>query len=513
MLSPYQNFKKIIRRKNDIYITTQDLQNFPKPIQKKKRKKKIILLFIGLLMLIICSYGIFLFTKVHRVSQQISENRPSLVDDLQATATLLRLSIAKNQRGLLRGEESGRINILLLGAAGEHNAGGNLTDTIMLMSIDSKNKKLSLLSLPRDLYVSIPKTGAYTKINSLYSYGLRNNEGSKYIIQSVEEITGQRVDYHLIVNYDAFKDIIDSIGGIHVTVERDLLDTRFPGPNYSYETFEIKKGFHTLDGNTALKYVRERHDDPQGDFGRAKRQQQVIQAVKDRLFSVQTLFNVLAINKILDSVEKNIRTDIALTDTEGFLQLSKEIDMQHINNVVIDAWKKESLLKVSHVDLGDTRAFILVPRVGNYSEIKQTAETIFDANATKDRAGRIAAEDARITIVNRSGSRTLESKIYDLLKNKMVLSQVSISHESNPDEKLGETTIIDHSHMSKLYTLDALIKRLPATLSQNTLSSSSTDDITLLLGSDLIEAYRYDDDSIDDFNNAQDSQIYLNFLK
>lgn len=515
MLSPYQSFKKNARRKNDLYITSQDLQDLPTPTQKKsKRAKKIILSLLGVVVLLvgIGGYGTFLFLKVHRVSQQISTNKPSLTDDLRATASLLKLNITESTRESLQGEKSGRINILLLGAAGKHDAGSDLTDTIMLMSIDSRNKKISLLSLPRDLYVRIPKTNAYTKINSLYAYGLRSDAGPQYIIQSVEEITGQTVNYHLIVNYDAFREIIDSIGGIHVTVQRDILDTRFPGPNYSYETFEIKKGFHTLDGNTALKYVRERHDDPEGDFGRAKRQQQVIQAVKNRLFSVQTLFNVLAINKILDSVGKNIRTDMALTDIESFLELSKEIDMQNINNVVIDAWKKDSLLKVSHVDLGGVRAFILVPRVGNYSEIKQSAETIFDANANKDRTERIASENARITIINRSGNRSLESKIYDLLKNKMSFSQTNIFHEPNPGEKLSQTIIIDHSQMSKLYTLDTLIKKLPATLSQDTSRVSADDDIMILLGSDLIDAYRYDDDSLDDFNNAQDNQASLNFL-
>lgn len=506
----YSGFKKIIHKKEDVYITGKDAQNFHQIVHRKRnRKLGIFFLLLTATAVALISYGTFFFFKVRSVSGQISTTETSLADDLKTTASLLRLG-GSRERKALEGEENGRINILLLGAAGEHDAGKNLTDTVMLMSIDAKDKKISLLSLPRDLYVRIPGANTYTKLNSLYAYGLRSNQGPNLTIQSVEEITGQKIHYHLIVNYDAFKEIIDSIGGINVTVERDLLDTRFPGPNYSYETFEIKKGLQKLDGQTALKYVRERHADPEGDFGRAKRQQQVIQAVKNRMFSLQTFFNVMAVNDILNAVGKNIRTDIALGELESFLTLSREVDMQHINNVVIDAWKKDSLLKVSHVQLGAARAFILVPRVGNYSEIRQSADTIFNAEAANERARRIANENARITIVNRSGNHALESKIHDLVKNKLSISQTRLSHESNNQGTLARTTIINHSKTNTLYTLDELLKKLPATLSAEDYPADDN-DLTIILGADLIDPYQYDEDSLEDFNNAQDDQSYLTF--
>lgn len=130
-----------------------------------------------------------------------------------------------------------------MGAAGEHNPGKNLTDTIMVMSIDTKNKRMALLSLPRDLYVKIPDDGRMTKINNVYQYGLSSDQGIEPIKKTVSDITGLAMNYYLIVDFDAFTKIIDQIGGVNVTVERDILDTRYPGPNYSYQTFELSKSF------------------------------------------------------------------------------------------------------------------------------------------------------------------------------------------------------------------------------------------------------------------------------
>ena len=117
-----------------------------------------------------------------------------------------------------------------------------------------------------------------------------------------------------------------------------------------------------MDGNTALMYVRERHDDPLGDFGRAKRQQVVLQAAKNKLFSIQTLLNPLALNDLLNNLGDNIKTDIGLDDLESFLYWSKVSDTQNITNAVVDAWNPDSLLKVSHVTVGNFTGIYLDPQ-------------------------------------------------------------------------------------------------------------------------------------------------------
>jgi ribosomal protein S6 len=307
----------------------------------------------------------------------------------------------------------------------------------------------------------------------------------------------------VVVDFDAFAKIVDDVNGLNIMVERDIYDTSYPGPNYSYETFALKKGAHLLNGDTALKYVRERHDDPEGDFGRAKRQQQVLQSLKNRLFSMQTLFNVVALSKILDTLGDNIKTDMAFDDIEQFIRLSKIIDTQNINNVVVDAWKEDSLLKVSHVMLGDSRAFILIPRIGNYREIQDVAENIFNQAELKKRQSDIINENATIEIINKSNEKELPYKIKKLLIERLRMKNVQIVPNEN-DEISNISTVSNNSDIEKIFTLDELIKKLPATLDPQ--KNSSANDITIILGTDLAKIYQYEEDSIDDLNSAQDNQ-------
>lgn len=505
------------QEQRELFISRQESQKldekYEKRFKEKKELKKIALPIFILLVIFIISYLGYFSWKTISISNKMQGVQKSQPATLAQNMRALISPIAPSSTNPLRGEKDGRINILLLGAAGQQNAGRDLTDTIMIMSIDTKNKKVALLSLPRDLYVNIPKTQTYTKINSVYKIGLGQSLGVGPIRETVERITGIQINYYLIVNFDGFKKIIDDIDGINIVSEKDLYDTTYPGPNYSYETFSLSKGFHKLNGDIALKYVRERHSDPEGDFGRAKRQQQVIQAVKNKLFSMETFFNVGKLNDVMTTLGDNIKTDIPLEDFGSFINLSKNVDTQNINNVVVDAWKPDSLLKVSHVAVGNVMAFILVPRVGNYSEIKDLAQNIFDQAELKRRAQAISDEDARIEIINQSGDAQLPNKIKKLLTENLNLKNVQISQGTSQTIS-QQTTVADKSNSSKIFTTDELIKKLPATLSLSVASGTDHEaDLIITLGKDLIDTYRFETDSIEDYNKAQDSQANFDFLK
>lgn len=493
--------------------TTQ--KTLSKVIQKKRKENRfrnfgriLLIMFLALIICLAAYFG-FLLWKTYAVSKKISitpQDSSFSKNIRNAVSTILPSS---DNNISLRGYEEGRINILLLGAAGEKKPGKNLTDTVMIMSIDTKNRRVSLLSLPRDMYVRIDDSQTYTKLNSVYQIGLSENNEAEYIKQTVREITGLDIHYYAVVNFDAFIQVIDKIGGIKVTVERDIYDARYPGPNYSYETFELKKGLQNLDGSTALKYVRERHDDPEGDFGRAKRQQQVIQAVKNKVFSAQTILNPIAISGILDSVGENIKTDLTLEELEQCLRLSRMVDMQNITNAVVDAWKPESLLKVSHVFVGGVNAFILVPRVGNYSEIQELAQNIFNQDVLKKRHENISAEDASVAIINRSDDHALPQKIRSLLTDRLGIENVRIEIENDSEEQ-SDSLIQDNTSGQKLFTLDELTKKLPAkfaTDNQVDIDKDSDYDFIIILGKDLVDIYKYEERSIEEFNEAQDDQV------
>lgn len=491
-------------------------------LEKGSKKRLWIKILAGIFLLAVflfLSGGIYFVWKISSVSQKITientENQESasLIKNVRSIIS----PITNSQENLktLAGESEGRINILLLGIAGEKNPGRNLTDTIMIMSLDTDSRKVALLSLPRDLYANIPGTSRWTKINSIYQYGLSNNLGIDPIKESVENITDLKIHYFLVMDFEGFKKIIDDIGGINVSVEKDIYDPRYPGPNYSYETFEIKKGLHNMDGETALKYARERHSDPEGDFGRAKRQQKVIQAAKNKIFSLKTFLNVFTFNKLLNTLENNIKTNIQLDEIESFIALSQKVDSQNIANAVVDAWKKDSLLKVSHVYYENTRVFILVPRVGNYSEIYDLARNIFDIDVIRRRQTEIEKEESSVAIINQSTDYNLAYKIKSLLEEDLEFKKVAILENTN-NQTRNQSSVFDLASGKKPFSLDEIIKKLPAKFGNNNdsdiINIENDYDFLILIGEDLREIYKFGEDSIEDLNNAEYDQIHLDLL-
>lgn len=462
-------------------------------------KKKI---FLGILVLLFLaalgatSFFLFKSLSVGR-SIQIQNTNTSIFSDMKNLAA----SYFTDKHPILKGEENGRINILLLGRAGEHYPGKNLTDTVMVMSIDTVSKKVALLSLPRDLYAPIPDTNLFTKINSLYQYGLSQDAGATPLRASVEEIIGQTIHYFFVLDFDGFEKIVDALGGISVDVVKDFYDPRYPGKNYSYETFEIKKGWQTLDGATALKYVRERHNDPEGDFGRAKRQQQVIQAIKDKAFSLGTFFNIFAVNKMLDALGESVKTDMAIDEMESFLKLARSLDTENVASVVVNAWQKESLLRVSHIQVGSVAAFILVPRVGNWSEINELSENIFRLDALKERRDKIVGEKATLTIFSSPENFSAAEKIKSII-SEMGFEKVSVSSSPALKNLPEQSMIVDRSGLRKPFSLDELIKKFflkkEAGFDTGILTEpmSNTSDFAIIIGSDLADKLSFDEESV-----------------
>ena len=460
-------------------------------------------------------YGGFFLYKINSLSNRISiDNKP-----ISLMNTLGSIIKSVDNTTELKKSPDGRINILLLGIAGKGKPGQNLTDTIMIASINLKTNQVALMSLPRDFYIASSEIGIQTKINSIYQIGLNetknDSEAINPLISSIKEVTSLDLHYYTILNFDGFKKIIDSIGGVNISNERDIYDARYPGPNYSYEVFELKKGFQHLDGEAALKYARERHSDPDGDFGRSKRQQQIIQAVKNKIFSTKTLFDINTLNNLFNALGDNIKTNVSPEELSSFFELTKKLDTVNVTNVAVDAWNKDSLLKVSHIFYGETAAFILVPRVGNYSEIQDLAQNIFDLNKIKRRREEIIKEDASIILINKSQNDTVANNIKKLLNENLVYKNVSIINDSSVRKFEEKTFVYDIIGGTKPFTLDELATRLPATVSYSlpekykNISEKNQPDLILVIGKDLISRYNIVEDSIEDFKKAQDDQEYF----
>ncbi len=262
-----------------------------------------------------------------------------------------------------------QINFLLLGAAGQGYDAPDLTDTILVARFEPNRQKVFLFSLPRDLLVKVPGQETWTKLNALYAIN-KNNKGHEfdYIKQKVQEITGLAIDHYILVDLATVKEIVDTLGGINVMVEKDLLDTTFPGPNHSYQTFEIKAGWRYFDGETALKYIRSRHSQ-RGDFDRIARQQEVLQVIKQKILSLN-FWDVSTFIKIFETIASRIKTDLSVWQMKEFWDKIKNIAGQDVIKTEID---NAELIETGQTNLGGVPASIVRPRAGleNYEEIKK----------------------------------------------------------------------------------------------------------------------------------------------
>ncbi|MEK9207226.1 MAG: LCP family protein, partial [Patescibacteria group bacterium] len=234
-----------------------------------------------------------------------------------------------------------RINLLLLGRGGGKHEGPNLSDTIIFASLDLKNPKVTLVSLPRDLW-SADLNG---RINSAYAVGETKRKGGGLVLSEsvVSKIIGQNIDYGIVIDFSGFVKAVDLMGGIDVNVDRAFDDYQYPIkgnenelcghteeevvtftasnsaetelPGFfpcRYEHLHFNKGLQHMDGETALKYVRSRHakGNEGTDFARSQRQEKTIKAFMDKVFSLQILVNPAKIVGLYSAVNGSIDTNI-----------------------------------------------------------------------------------------------------------------------------------------------------------------------------------------------------------
>ncbi len=268
------------------------------------------------------------------------------------------------------GPEEKRLDVLILGIRGEgekdvENAGGLLTDTILVASYDRDTKKAAMISIPRDLYIDLTMTAkngkqveVKGKINEMYEKGLANGGGIDMAEKVVSKITGTYIDKTVVFDFNAFKEIVDTLGGIDVYLEKPFKESS----QWGYE-FSLPAGSNHLNGEQALYYVRSRYST--NDFDRAKRQQEVIIAIKNKAFTLGFLTNPLKINSLLSNLKGNLRTDFQIWDINDILALAGSFNpKQAIKNYVIST---DNLVYQTKTAAGE---YILLPKDANYAGIK-----------------------------------------------------------------------------------------------------------------------------------------------
>ncbi len=339
-----------------------------KEAKKSKNKpwKVFLLVFLGLTLLFISGLGIFVckFPLVARAAYNFIAS-PS--DQVNTT--------------------NGRINILVMGKSGGNHEGADLTDSIILVSIPVSDGMAKTISIPRDLWLPNLKS----KINSVYYWG---NEGTAYFTKEetgggisftkkiVGDVVGQPIQYAVVVDFSAFKEIVDAFGGIEVNVENDFTDTLYPiegkendtcngDISYAcrYEAVTFYSGVQTMNGETALKFVRSRHaeGDEGTDIAREARQQKVIEAIKNKLTNPLKYLSPGNISVLLSIVEKYVETDIDYP-TAGIL-VRKVWDSSNIEQFTLPEEFLENPKATAEYD----NLYVFIPKAGNgnWSEIQK----------------------------------------------------------------------------------------------------------------------------------------------
>ncbi|PIT86120.1 MAG: hypothetical protein COU33_04915, partial [Candidatus Magasanikbacteria bacterium CG10_big_fil_rev_8_21_14_0_10_43_6] len=277
----------------------------------------------------------------------------------------------------LAGEGDDRINVLLLGMGGLGHDGPYLSDTIIIASIKPSTNQVALISIPRDLGVNIPGYGI-RKINHANAYGENEKEGwgAAFATEVIEKTFDIEIPYYIRLDFKAFEEIIDDVGGVKVDVERSFTDPLYPAANNLYQTVTFKAGVQNMEGKTALKYARSRHgNNGEGsDFARARRQQKILLALKEKLLSFGTLANPVRINNVITSLEEHLTTNLEFSEIVSFIKLARELENTQIRTIVLDN-SPENYLQNAFSSQG---AFILEPKSGNYNEINLAIKQIFD---------------------------------------------------------------------------------------------------------------------------------------
>lgn len=311
------------------------------------------------------------------------------------------------QREIVLKKTEDRVNVLFLGIGGGKHDGPLLTDTIIYVSIDPKLQRTTLISIPRDLWIQDIKS----KINTAYAMGEERKKGGGLLLTKavVEKILNQPVDYMLRIDFNGFVKAIDVVGEIDVIVEKSFEDLEYPiagketdacgftGSEFErkatssavfeefpcrYERLIFQQGKQRMDGEKALKFVRSRHaKGTEGtDFARAKRQEIVIKAFKDKVFSLNTFLNPERLMSLYNVLQQSIDTNIQSQEYDDFVKLALKMKDAQTNNAVFfysDPYsEKQGILINPPTSNAYDNQWVLIPRAGNenFSEVQKYVE-------------------------------------------------------------------------------------------------------------------------------------------
>lgn len=316
----------------------------------------------------------------------------------RGSTTVAALSAEKVAPELLKGEGDGRVNVLLLGVGGENHPGGDLTDTMVVLSVDPVNNTSAMLSVPRDLWVKMPVNyfGAYQKINAAYSSGkykylgktdLSSTDdqaieaGFASVDQAVSDVLGITINYHVLVNFQAFEQAINTVNGVTINVKNQLYDPTMAWENGNNPVLAAV-GVQDMTGKQALNYARSR--ETSSDFARSERQRELLVALKQKVLTLGTLSSPTKIDNLMKAFSSNVHTDLSTKAASRLFSIMKKISDDNVASLSLT--EPVSLVTTDRVG----NASVVRPKAGfnTYSDIQTYVRSqLKDGYLVKENAG------------------------------------------------------------------------------------------------------------------------------
>lgn len=431
----------------------------PKKVKKKmSKKRKIILSIIISVIFILTAGGIWLIIWGNDIIARITNGQGNFFD---------LLTFIDDHYEPLKTDENGRTNILAFGTSGynmdgeEGNGthdGAQLTDSIMVLSLNQESGDLAMLSLPRDLKTSTTCT-ATGKINEVYwcnnMDGTTEQAGAEALMTAVGDILGIEFQYYAHINWGSLVQIVDTLGGINVTLDEGIYD-------YYYTKAVYEPGVeYTLNGEEALGLARARHGTTSGDFSRGASQQKILIGIKEKLFEKQ--LSITDLTDLAGTLGDNLRTNFNIEEIKTVAHLTSNFDFNSIRQVsLIDP---EPLMTTGTIN---GISYVLPVGGANYYTKIQNYITRMFSNNPSD------YENATILILNATNTPGLASSEQTALTEKG-FSNITIDdapigeyQEGNTLYSLSDTTPNTKSSLESIYQTtaqgtDSLPANIPST--------------------------------------------------
>jgi LCP family protein required for cell wall assembly len=356
------------------------------------------------------------------------------------------------------------VNILLLGIDKRDNEpiDGTRSDTIILASIDPVTKSAALVSLPRDMWVSIPGctaregcTGGQQRINVAHAIG-----GPDLAVKTVVADFGVPIQFYARVDFRGFQQLVDAAGGVIIDVDWPVKDDEYPTPDYGYQRIYFGPGPQLMDGAQALEYARSRHG--MNDFARAGRQQKVILGLRNRALQLNMLSKA---PELISIIQSSVTTNLSPVQMLALAKLVSEIDRDNITNVVIDT-------NYVRPFTGDDGADLLDP---NVPAIKR-------AIANAQRSAAHPELRAKIEVLNGSGLPGLGQRAADYL-TAQGFNVVHIAAAERSDYRASQIEVLTQDNGAAQALVDTL--RLSDAAIDTVPTPDAVADVRVVVGQDF----------------------------